>query len=260
MSPPRYDRIVFRKSPLRLVIGQVRFPLLFRFNERPFLAPFQEALAAEYPRVGQEQQIAVKFSARGVEPGGEMLWRFGDRDGSWSVVLSEGALTLESRKYTSIDEFVSRFQRVLQAAETHLGVTERTRLGLRFINELRAPRADTLARWAQLLNPAFVGFAGSGVVEGDVRHAFHELRTTRADGFLVIRHGLLAGTTVEPRPGEKPEEGPFYLIDLDYFVEAERELNVEAEAAQLRAYNEAIYQFFRWSVDEGAFFEQMEPL
>src|SRR5688572_2034801 len=135
MPLPIYDRVIFRKPPLRLVLGQVRFPFLFRFNERPFLAPFQEAIQAEYPRVAQEQQLAVKVTPKGVEPTGEALWRFSARDGAWSAVLGEGGLTLESRRYTSIDDFVARFERLLAAAVECLGVEERTRLGVRFINE-----------------------------------------------------------------------------------------------------------------------------
>ena len=71
MSRPTYERVIFRRSPLRLVLGQIRFPLLFRFNEKPFLAPFQEAIQPEYPRVEQEQQITVKISPKGVEPAGQ---------------------------------------------------------------------------------------------------------------------------------------------------------------------------------------------
>src|SRR5262245_46563108 len=104
MPLPVYNRVIFDKSPLRLVLGQIRFPLLFRFSEKPLLAPFQEAIQPDYPRVNQEQQVAVKFSVKGVEPAGESLWRFSDREGSWSAILAESALTLECRHYTTIDE------------------------------------------------------------------------------------------------------------------------------------------------------------
>jgi uncharacterized protein (TIGR04255 family) len=259
MSLPAYERVILSKSPLRLVLGQIRFPLLFRFNEKPFLAPFQEAIQPEYSRVTQEQQIAVKFSAKGVEPAGESLWRFSDREGHWSAVLGESALTLECRRYSSIEEFQTRFEKLIGAAEKHLGIEDRTRLGLRFVNELRSNGAETLAHWADLLNPKFVGYAGADLLDGAVEHAFHEVRSKRSDGTLVIRHGLLTGTTVEPRPGEQPpEQGRFYLIDLDYFDERECELDIAATSKQLRTYNDAIYQFFRWTLDKGKLYQQLE--
>src|SRR3954447_2217123 len=57
---PEVDRVLFKNAPLRLVIGQVRFPLLLRFNEGPFIAPFQDALASEYPVVSREQQVSFQ--------------------------------------------------------------------------------------------------------------------------------------------------------------------------------------------------------
>ena len=260
MSIPAYDRVVFDKSPLRLVLGQVRFPLLFRFNEKPFLAPFQKAIHPEYPRVTQEQQIAVRLSAKGVEPTGEALWRFSDRDGNWSVILGEGGLTLESRRYSSIDEFSGRFETLLASATAHLGVEDRTRLGLRFTNELRSKGAQALREWADLLNPTFVGYAGTDLLDGTIEHAFHEIRSKRADGTLVIRHGLLTGTSVEPHPGDVPaEQGRFYLLDFDYFDDKECVLDIGETKKQLRAYNDAIYQIFRWTLDKGKLYQQLDP-
>lgn len=260
MTMPHYDRVIFGKAPLRLVVGQVRFPLLFRFNEKPFLAPFQEAIQPEYPRISQEQQVAVKFSSKGVEPAGETLWRFSDRDGSWSVILGEGSLTLESRRYTSVDEFLSRFEKLLNAATKHLGVADRTRLGFRFINEFRSSEADKLSDWAALLNPKFIGYGGAELLDGVVERAFHEIQSRRDDGILVIRHGLLVGSTVEARPPENPaQQGPFYLLDLDYFDNTEGALDVSAVLTKMRTYNESSYQFFRWTIDEGNIYKQLEP-
>jgi uncharacterized protein (TIGR04255 family) len=262
MSLPAYPRVIFAKSPLRLVLGQVRFPLLFRFNEKPFLAPFQEAIQPEYPRVAQEQQVALKISAKGVEPAGEFLWRFSDRDANWSVLLGEGALTLESRYYTNIDDFIGRFEKVMAAGVEQLGIKDRTRLGLRFVNELRSSGADSLSNWAELLNPKFVGFAGADLLRGIVEQSFHEIRSKPSDGNLVIRHGLLSGTTIEPRPGDAPESslaGKFYLVDLDYFDDTECSFDIGATARQLRTYNEVLYQFFRWTLDKGKLYQQLEP-
>lgn len=260
MPFPVYDRVIFGKSPLRLVVSEIRFPLLFRFNEKPFLAPFQEAIQPEYPGTNQEQQLSVRFSHKGMEQSGEFHWRFSDREGHWSVLLGEGSLTLECRRYSSIEEMQRRFEKLLVAAGQHLGIVDRTRLGLRFVNELRSAGAETLAQWAELLNPKFVGFAGADLLEGTVAHSFHELRTTREDGALVIRHGLLTGTTIEPRPGEPPiDRGRYYLIDMDYFDQREGPLDTSTTVKQVAVYHDAIHQFFRWTLDKGKLYEQLEP-
>ena len=260
MPLPTYDRVTFDNSPLRLVIGQVRLPLLFRFAEKPFLASFQESLQPDYPRPAQEQQATLRFSARGrIDPTGATLWRFSDRDGAWSVVLGESALTLESRRYTDIKEFSERFSKILSAAQRDLGVEERTRLGLRFVNEFRSSEGTNLRRWAELLNPSFVGFGGADLLDGDVEHAFQEVQFKRSAGMFVVRHGLLTGTAVEPRPGEGPERGLFYLLDIDAFEQTEGPLDVEATTKELTSFNDGIYQFFRWTIDGGKIYPQLKP-
>jgi len=62
----------------------------------------------------------------------------------WSVVLSSNAISLETRQYTSIAEYSDRFNALLEAATAALPITERLRLGFRFINEIRVPGAETL--------------------------------------------------------------------------------------------------------------------
>jgi len=258
---PHYDRVVFGRAPLRLVLGQVQFPLLFRFNEKPYLAPFQEAIQPDYPRVAPEQQLALRFSGKGVENAGESLWRFSDASGDWSVVLGENALTLESRRYTTIKDFLARFEKLLQHASKHLGIGRRTRLGLRYINELRSEGAASLTDWAQLLNPRFVGFGGAPeLLEGIVEHAFQQIQSKRDDGTLFVRHGLLTGTALEPRPTDPPiMQGLFYGIDLDYVDSTEGPLDIGATIRQMRTYNESMYQFFRWTLDKGKLYSQLEP-
>src|SRR5262249_36589711 len=98
------------------------------------------------------------------------------------------------------------------------------------------------------------------LLDGTVEHCFHEVHHKREDGTLVIRHGLLTGTTIEPQLDELPtEQGRFYLIDFDYFDSREQELKIADTKKQLRRYNDVIYQFFRWTLDKGSLYQQLEP-
>ncbi len=260
MTLPRYPHVDFNRPPLRLVLAQIRFPVLFRFGEKPFLAPFQEAMQPEYPRPTQEQQVVLKFSANGFENAGEMFWRFSSRDGNWSAILGEAALTLECRGQYSFAPFIQRFEQLLSLGVKHLGLRERARVGIRFVNEARSEGATTLGHWGALLNPKFVGFAGGDVLEGTVEHALQELRWKRSDGQLVLKHGLLQGTTVVSRPGEPaPQQGACYLLDFDYSEEADGALEIDGTVQQLRAYHDVIYGMFRWALDKGALYPTLEP-
>lgn len=257
MALPEYERSVFANSPLRLVVGQVRFPILLRFGDGTFIAPFHEAIRSEYPQVVRETQVSLTLSAKGLQSGPpENVLRFRSRDSTLSVIVSETAITLEALRgsdeqrfgYVTVDAFLARFGRILTAAQDTLGVTERGRLGLRYVNELRYPDANTLEDWGHLLNPDFLGFPATALLGGRVEHAFQEAQVQRTDGTFAIRHGLFTGNVVDSAPSEASASGRFYLIDLDYFDPTECALDVPATLNQMRGFNDTIYRFFRWTL------------
>jgi len=224
------------------------------------LSPFQSALEDEYPLVRRERQPSLLVSPEGeVKSGLEALLRFSSRDSQWSVVVGESALTLEVRGYSSIDKFSSRFGRVLSAAENHLGIKERARLGLRYINEFRRDGATTLSDWSKLLNRELLGIAGTDLLDDPVAHMVQEFQVTRSDGLLAVRHGLLQGTiVVDPLATTSAPTGPFYLLDLDYYDGRQQTLNVNSIAETIREYNDVVYRFFRWCLTK-TLFTALEP-
>lgn len=256
---PEAERVEFRNPPLQLVIGQVRFPVMPRFSESSLIAQFHEAIRSDYPRSAREQQMLLQLSPQGVQPeSGQIVWRFKTRDDRWAVVLGETAVTLEARGYSSIDEFLTRFETILSVVRDELEVTDLTRLGLRYINEIRYPGAQNLADWTGLLRPEFLGFASSGLVDGVVNHTFAEVKIHCSDGILAVRHGLLTGSTVEPQTDAREPRGPFYLIDMDYYDATEGELEIRQIISKMRAYSDVMYPFFRWALME-KLYSYLEP-
>lgn len=257
MKLPEYEWVQFRKVPLRLVIGQIRFTIMPRFEQKAFIAGFQEALRSEYPKVSREPTVTYQISPAGVSPSlGETLWRFSSRDRKWAVVVGEAALTLESREYSSMHNFLDRFRFLLKTAEKTLEVTDRLRLGLRYINEIHYPNADSLAEWRKLLNPDFICFDASNLLDGRVHQTLQEVQVERPDGTLAIRHGVLNSTVV---PQEQPISGTFYLIDLDYSDTTECDLDIPATIKQMQDYNDIMYRFFRWTLNE-KLYNYLEPI
>lgn len=260
MKLPEYEWVQFKKAPLRLVIGQVRFTIMPRFEQKAFIAGFQEAVRSKYPRVSREQTVTYQLSPAGINSGsGEALWRFSSRDNHWAVVVGESAITLETRGYASMSNFLERFRQILEAASETLGVTDRLRLGLRYTNEIRYSNAESLAEWRTLLNPEFVSFDASSLLEGRVDHTLQEIQIERSDGVLSIRHGLLNGTVVAPLSQEQPSGGRFYLIDLDYYNMTECDLDISAAIKQMQNYNDIMYRFFRWTLSE-TLYNYLEPI
>jgi uncharacterized protein (TIGR04255 family) len=260
MKLPEYEWVQFRKTPLRLVIGQVRFTIMPRFEQKAFIAGFQEAVRAQYPRVSREASVTYQLSPTGINPSpGETLWRLSSRDNRWAIVVGESAITLESRAYSSMSDFLGRFSQILKVANETLEVTDRLRLGLRYINEIRHPHAKQFAQWRALFNPEFVGFEASSLLDGQIDHTLQEIQVNRPDGVLAIRHGLLNGAVVAPLTQEQPVSGQFYLIDLDYYDMTECDLDISATIKQMQNYNDVMYRFFRWTLSE-ALYNYLEPI
>jgi uncharacterized protein (TIGR04255 family) len=252
MSLPQYEQILFQKSPLRLVIGQLRFTIMPRFEQRGFIADFQEAIRAEYPKASRENVVAYQLSSPGINSAAsDTAWRFSSKDLLWAVVINETALTLETRNYRSIQDFTERFQHLLEVGQETLDIADCLRLGLRYMVELRHPAAtETLKDWQELLNPRLLGFDATDVLAGQINQTFQEIQMRRPDGTFAIRHGLLKGRAVPPLPKEEAMDGAFYLLDLDYYDTDEYDLDIPDILKKLRNYNEVMSGFFRWTLSE----------
>jgi uncharacterized protein (TIGR04255 family) len=248
---PRVDRVLFRDAPIVLALAQVRFPVLVRFSEPQFIDEFNQAVRDEYPRSERTVQVPAPFSPEQAQVLGTTLWRFSTEDERWSLVLAESALTLEVRGYSSIDEFASRFSVALRVLVERLRPTRQTRLGLRYVNEFRIPGAIALADWQPYIRQELLGFglaAADLFGEATIRTAREDLELTLENGSLVVRHGLLTGTTVEPRERDDPRTGPFYLLDMDRSDSSIQDLDPDRTSDQLHAYNDILYRFFRWAM------------
>src|SRR5690349_17779920 len=116
MNLPRYEWVQFKRSPLRLVIGQIRFTITSRFEQKGFIADFQEAIRTDYPEASRETVVTYQLSPAGVhsEASSTPAWRFSSKDLLWAVVINEAALTLETRSYRSMQDFIDRFQHLLE--------------------------------------------------------------------------------------------------------------------------------------------------
>jgi len=230
-----------------------------RFEQKGFIADFQEAIRADYPKASREAVVTYQLSPTGVSSGAsDTAWRFSSKDLRWAVIINEAALTLETRSYQSMHDFIDRFQHLLEIAQETLEITDRLRLGLRYINEVRYPAAETLGDWQELLNPKLVGFDAADFLSGQINHTLQEIQVRRADGIFAIRHGLLNGTAVPPLPKEEPIGGRFYLIDLDYYDTDEYDLDIPDTLKKMHNHNEVMSRFFRWTLSE-KLYTYMEP-
>ena len=141
---PMYDQVIFNNSCLESCLAQLNYPPVQRFQDDTYMLGIREALATEYPLVTTEQAMNIVVSPQGVighTPGASML-RFTSIDSRWSVVLSSESISLETREYSNVTEFSTRFAGLLGHIYTHFNPRHQLRFGLRYINEFRHPKGD----------------------------------------------------------------------------------------------------------------------
>lgn len=258
-SLPMYDQVIFNNSCLELCLAQLKYPPIQRFQDDTYMLGIRDALATEYPLVATEQAMNIVVSPQGVigqTPGASML-RFTSIDSRWSVLLSHELISLETREYSHVNEFSTRFSSILGHVNTHFKPRHQLHFGLRYINEFRYPQGDSYETWARLLNPDLLGLGARGVPGGRVEQTISEVRTRRSDGSLLVRHGFLQGTTIIPTQNHPPKTGQFYLLDLNYYDETPVTFDVQSPIEQMQRYNDILYRFFRWSIGESELYQYL---
>ncbi len=254
---PEKEDLVFQRPPLILTICQIRFPPVLSVADGAFVAPFQRHIYKDYPITvqGTDIQVQLGFDTGKAEfqPGRQSaVWQFSDRNDNWKVVLAQDFLGIETRRYSHFEDFLKRLRRVLTALIKYIEPSIVTRIGLRYVNEVRV---DNVA-WASVIRQELLGPISEPQLKDHISHMVSELLLAFPhDEQIRVRHGLFPrGTTVQPIKGESVSEQPFYLLDFDAFREfplsAGLLMQTDPICHLIEVYNKAVYRLFRWSVTE----------
>jgi uncharacterized protein (TIGR04255 family) len=254
---PVSPRVVFETSPLSLALCQIRFPPVLSIAKQDWVAPFQEAIREDYPNgspIQQNVQVQIQLSGASsvASSTGPAAWRFADLEDNWAVTLATDSVALETRAYQDFDDFLRRLDQMLHVLVQFVHPAITTRLGLRYINELRPGHND----WPSVIRPELLGAVAVPQFSTRTVQSVQQLALRDAEGAGInVNHGVFPeGTIVNPRPGDSISEGPFYLLDLDVFQEFSRRdvlpINVALICQRVETYHDAISRLFRWSITE----------
>jgi len=180
----------------------------------------------------------------------QVAWYFSDNDDNWSLKLTPDSLTLETRTYEHFSSFVDRLEIVLRALAKHIRPSVGTRIGLRYINEIRQNELD----WELVIRPELLGPLALPQFASATQQIVQQVLLRRDAGMGVnISHGLLLGSVVNPRPGTPSPSGPLYLIDIDVFQDfkaGELLVNAPAVLRHVEEFHGIISRVFRWAITE----------
>jgi uncharacterized protein (TIGR04255 family) len=238
---------VLRNSPLSTVVCEVRFD-----SPSPDAGEVVE-LAAKLQAIGLTEYAAEEGLQVAVQPG-ELRHstvrrhRFFAPQGVESLTLDVNTVAYGTAGYAGVDAFLSRWEPVAHALVETLDLRARTRIGLRYVNEL--PLADAERETVErAVNRDLLPPWGAHEHLNELSVALQELRFVQSEGELAFRHGL------QRRDGVA---APVYLLDFDHYEQRLRSFDVASEAQRLRDFNATVYDVFRWSVTDEQY-QAFEP-
>jgi len=139
------------------------------------------------------------------------------------VTVGAGRLAVETTVYEHWETFRESIEAALRAIGEELqAIAGLDRVGLRYINEIRVPGASTsVERWMPYISGDLLAVAhlAAGHEIKAIQSALHLVTGDKEE--LLLRCGALEGHVVDDsgplRLPSLPEDGPFFLLDIDSF-------------------------------------------
>ena len=239
---PPADRSRLPRSPLKLVVWQLRYGAESGISDPSFLFALKEALGGEespYPHSNRHSTQSLTIQVGPGQPQGpsqadlETGWRLTSTDSAWVVTVLPTSLSLETATgYISWSEdFEHRLGVLLEAffeiAEPQL----EERLGLRYVDQIAMPEMQNPKEWSKTIHTTLLGtlkhpLLGEALVTDQQHHEFH-----LADGVrCVLRHGFFRDAS--------NGDAWTYVLDTDVSRQELRQMNVEDVERASNAFSE----------------------
>lgn len=221
----------FPNAPLALVAFEIRYTEQSALLSRPAIDKIKAALAEDLPLRGdlREQEVALRFGAQ-ESPAVQVRItpRFTTRDRTTACQVGGSSLIVETTAYQGFAGFLKLLQRAVQAVADAARPDGITRIGLRYIDEVRVPGiAEPPGNWQgyideHLLAPVAQDFVTAAkfipqIWQGIVQYG------TGPDRVLALRYGPAEGYAIPPngptRRKNPPGSGLFFLLDSDSYWE-----------------------------------------
>lgn len=244
------EEIHLKDAPLVKVLAQIRFPVIAKIDNPEGIQDFQERLRTRYPVTRQEPNFTMVLGSAGpVQSATQgVLWRMSEVDGPWTVVLARDFVAVETSRYSSRDEFLSRWREVLDALESlDPAPAVYDRLGVRYVDRLVGDAyiedLPKLVR-TEILGPTNLDRSDDAELVASVSQSIFRLNAMQVKaswGIVPINSVIVPGIETVPERS--------WLLDVDAFSELQGQpFSVERVVEETRRGSEHAYAFFRWAV------------
>jgi uncharacterized protein (TIGR04255 family) len=252
---PAPDTRQLARSPLSLVVCQVRI------EESPLLAEattalrVQEMLSAEYPRLSallpQRQQLIQQPDGSQIQQVdmGKRGYRLSTSDKTFHISLTADSFSLETTAYTTWnDDFQPRLTALVETVRELVRPVLETRLGLRYVNVIKGSaaagrRLGNPTEFGDVISPWFLGPLG----QSELGSATRDL-----DGRCVLALDEVAVLSARYGTVLAPDDELSFLLDFDAYRESNGKFDPGEMIETANGFNESIVRLFQHSITPAA--------
>ncbi len=252
MKLPDYERVIYQRTPLIEVVGQLRFPTILKINnQEPF--EFQERIRFDYPIFQQSQSLNLPAEIAALAPQigsivpQQINYNFLSENSKWQLSLNRDNLTLATVEYNRYEEFKEKFINVVNIFEDVYAPSFYIRLGLRYrdlILRSKLKVEDKDKAWSKLISPQIASELHSRELSSSIKTLVKNLEIEIEGGRVNFNHGLVIAQDASAPNFQ--ETG--YLFDTDFFDEGK--INKEEIWNVFDKFNREGGKLFRWSITD----------
>ncbi len=233
------------RSPLRLVVCQVRHERIAAVADAARALKVHEALADEFPKIEEisEESVNVAGGPSGIAVNrseAQRGWHFRSEDETWTISLTQKSFSMETTTYDRWAGFRARLGKFASLVDEVTSPKIEQRLGLRFIDEIVYPEVSEPTGLKGLIVNELLGPLSVGPMSGSIRSTEQ----------LIVLEGS-ADVRVNLRHGCQPSEGAVtYLLDIDCYRQTGQRFDVTGILKETDRLHETAKQVFEASVTE----------
>jgi uncharacterized protein (TIGR04255 family) len=242
---------VLLASPLKLVVCQVRHDPQDAASLPATTLQIQELLAPWDLRIRPLRIADVQFALgpNGISVGQQenaKAWQLHTPDDKWTVSITPEWFSIETLAYQRWSDFSQRCSQVVAAVKAVLAPVIETRIGLRYVDEVRVRSVSSANDWVGKIATPLVGMLANPTLGPAVETSQQLVQLDAGENLgVALRHGSLVD-----------ERGPFYLLDHDCSHVASRAFDASAIEETLEELHRIARHVFRSGL-EPDFYEQL---
>ncbi len=217
-------REVWSNAPIALVAVEARFPAVASGPLRPpAFRAIRDLLGGDWVLEGAKQHtVQVAFEGGAAQPPNvrvEDLTRITVRDRTQVITVRPDSLSIEVTRYGGYESFRQLIATAIEAVEHSIKPDGLSRLGIRYIDEIRVPDLAGSDSWSDWVDASLLAPRAHGLTTMTwTSAAQYDIGPDRS---LVLRYGPADGPVVDPSgPLKRPatvRPGPVFVLDFDSF-------------------------------------------